>query len=225
MSTRVKYNEQLNEIKQDIVKMGEMVLNEFSLALSALERFDINQAEAVFEADEQVNQIRYVIDQKCVTIIGTQQPMAHDLRVLVSAMSLTVDLERMGDHAKNIAKAIVHAPQNNNSWHIPPELKEMGRLAKHMLEQCIQAYQQENITLAQQIADVDDEVDKLFARLYTHIIQYQADTDSVDQVNEAYQTLRVAQAIERFGDWATNIAERVVYIATGEFEELNMNGH
>jgi phosphate transport system protein len=216
---RGRFDRQLSELRQDIVKMAELVEAELKLALEAIETLDTELVNQVFEADKEINKVRYAIDQQCVTLIGTQQPMAGDLRALVSAMNIIVDLERMGDHAKGIAKAIAHFPEPDN-WTPPPELRQMGNLVIAMMRQVITGYAENNLEVIQQVANEDDEVDKLFAAVFNHVMEKHSKT--WNRVR-AYEILRVAQSLERFGDLTTNIAERVVYIMTGRLAEVNVD--
>lgn len=222
MPVRERFERKLNELRDEILEMGSMVDAELKLALEALEKLDTNLAKEVNEADKAVNAKRFAIEEQCFTLIVTQQPAAKDLRAIVAVMNMIVDLERMGDQTKGIAKVIPHITRHPAE--IPlPELKQMGRMVANMLRESMTAYAHDNVDLAKLVTARDDEVDKLFAQLFTKIMQQMAQTESPPKVEVNYEVLRAAQELERFGDLATNIAERVIYKATGAIHEIKGN--
>jgi len=218
---RERFQRKLNELQDDILKMGSMVEEELDLARQALEKLDLDLATQVFEADVGVNEQRFTIEEKCFELIVTQQPAARDLRGIVAVMNMIVDLERMGDQAKGIAKVIPHIA-TNASGSLPVELRQMGKMVGTMLNESMTAYVNDNIELAQRVADQDDQVDALYARVFTQIMGRMAETKKQKKVEGNYEILRAARELERFGDLATNIAERVIYIVTGQLNEVNI---
>jgi|JFJP01.1.fsa_nt_gi phosphate transport system protein len=222
MSTRERFDRQLEEVRQDVITMGNMVKEQLQLALDALEKLDNGLAETVFVSDKKINKARFALDSKCVAIIGTQQPVAHDLRALVSVMNIIVDLERMGDHAKEIGDAVFHK-RPAHEWAAPPELKEMSGLVMVMLTEVLTAYSNQDINMAQQIIGQDDKVDELFSLIFQRAMERMAKTKHLEKVEARYETLRVAQSLERIADLCTNVAERVIYIMTGELEEVKIH--
>ncbi|MCB0125568.1 MAG: phosphate signaling complex protein PhoU [Caldilineaceae bacterium] len=217
---REQFERQLNELRSDILHMGKLVEEELLLALKALDTLDKALAAQVYEADEEVNRLRFVTEEKCFTIIVTQQPAARDLRAVVSVMNMIVDLERMGDQAKGIAKVIPRLSEREERS-LPPELGQMGEMVINMLRQSMVAYQNDSVGLARFVAAQDDEVDDLFSRVFGNLMQQMAQDSEPDQIKSSYEMLRVARELERFGDLATNIAERVVYRVTGQIQEIN----
>ena len=222
MSTRAYFDEQLAELRTDILEMGRSVGEELDLALAALQTLDLQMAGAVRAADKEINQMRFDVEEQCFGLIATQQPAARDLRTVVTAMNIVVDLERMGDQAKGIAKVIPHL-RKYPGVERPPELAEMGDAVRSMLDQAMTAYADGSVSLAKVVAAQDDAVDTLYARVFGYIMQRMAATAETDHVEAAYELLRVARELERFGDLATNIAERTVYLVTGSFNELNLD--
>jgi phosphate transport system protein len=219
---RDRFDRKLNELRDDILKMGSMVEDELKLALKAYEALDTALAHQVYDADKAVNEMRFVIEEKCFELIVTQQPAARDLRAIVAVMNMIVDMERMGDQAKGIARIIgrlVEHPKRPQ----PPEFKQMGHLVIGMLHQTLTAYAQNDVALAQLVAGQDDEVDALYAQVYTQIMDSMAQTKKADKVQASYDVLRSARELERFGDLATNVAERVIYIVTGKIADTNIN--
>jgi phosphate transport system protein len=217
---REQFERQLNDLRADILQMGQLVEDELLLALQALEALNTEMAAQVYVADEEVNRTRFATEEKCFTIIVTQQPAARDLRAVVSVMNIIVDLERMGDQAKGIAKVIPRLKERNDRP-LPPELAQMGEMVINMLRQSMLAFQNESVGLARFVAAQDDDVDELFARVFGKLMQQMADDNEPDDIKSSYEMLRVARELERFGDLATNIAERVIYRVTGQMQEIN----
>lgn len=219
---REKFERKLLDLRDDILKMGSRVDEELQLALQAFNEQDVDLAHRVHQVDKEVNAMRFAIEEKCLTLIATQQPAASDLRIIVAVMNMIVDLERMGDQAKGIAKVIPHMvtvpPQPQ-----PLELGKMGELVATMLIDVMDAYANNDIQLAQEVGDRDTEVDKLFAKVFHQIMHQMADTKNPDKVETNYELIRVARELERFGDLATNIGERIIYQVTGSFDEINID--
>lgn len=221
MPPRAFFDRMLDELRDDILSMGSRVEAELHLALEALEELSLEKAQEVRAADKLVNKARFDIEEKCFTLIVTQQPAARDLRTVVTAMNIIVDLERMGDQAKGIAKVIPHVLKNPDQSS-PPQLHEMGISVGNMLNQVMIAYAHGNVDMARLVAKQDDDVDALYAKVFTAIMDKMAETANTDKVEAAYELLRVARELERFGDLATNIAERTIYLVTGSLEEVNV---
>ena len=220
MQMRERFMRKLNELRDDILKMGGMVDEELKLALEALEKLDVGLARKVYEADKAVNAMRFAIEEECFTLIATQQPAARDLRAIVAVMNIIVDLERMGDQTKGIAKVIPHIMQHPDRTNLP-QLKPMGDTVGLMLRESMTAYAHDNVDLARLVTTQDEEVDRLYAELFAQVMQQMAETENPEKVEASYEVLRAARELERFGDLATNVAERVIYIATGSLHETN----
>jgi phosphate transport system protein len=201
--------------------MGDLVADELALAMNALETLDTDLAQQIFETDKAVNQARYNLENKCTLLIVTQQPAARDLRAIIAVLSMIVDLERMGDQAKGIAKIIPHLVKYP-AHPKPPELKQMGNIAKKMLRDSMTAYADDDVALATSVAEQDNEVDQLYAQTFSQIMTYLADTQNPDRTEATYEVLRAARELERFADLATNLCERVIYIVTGKMDETNI---
>ena len=221
MAIRERFEKRLTELRDEILKMGSMVEEELKLALEALDKLDENLARQVYKADKAVNAMRFEIEEQCFALIVTQQPAAGDLRAIVAVMNMIVDLERMGDQAKGIAKVILHMSRPVNSQLV--ELKQMGSIVGMMLRNSMKAYAQNNVELARLVIPQDDEVDELYAQVFNHLMKQMADTKKQDKVEANYELLRAARELERFGDLATNVAERIIYIATGSVYDSNVD--
>ena len=216
---RTLYEARLQELQRLILDMGMMVEDEFNLALKALYKKKGQLAQRAIEADTNVNARRFEIEEMCYELIATQHPNARDLRVVVAALNIIIDLERMGDKAKAIARMVPLL--EDSKAEPPPEIEEMSKLALIMLKQSMSAYQDSNIELAELVGQHDDTLDHLLDEVLKHVIEQMAATKKQHKVESSYDFLRVAQEIERFGDQATNIAERIIYIATGDFKEFD----
>ena len=218
---RTEFNRALNDLRDDILLMASRVEHELDAALTALADVDIEKAREVYAADRIVNQNRFDIEDRCFALIATQQPAAGDLRLVVAAMSMVVDIERMGDQAKGIAKVVTHLYERTTIPR-PPELVEMGKMVRDMLRRAMQAYAEGNIVLAQTVANSDEDVDHLYGKVFAQMMDYMAAHDSPDEVEAGYEILRSARELERFGDLVTNVAERTIYLVTGSMSELNV---
>lgn len=216
---RTLYEARLEELQRLILDMGVMVEDELKLALKALRKKNARLAQRAVESDADINARRFQIEEMCYELIVTQQPAARDLRVVVAALNIIVDLERMGDKAKGIGRLV---PQlENTKAEAPPQIDEMSELALTMLKQSMSAYQDNNIELAELVGQHDETLDHLYDQVMAHVIEQMAATKKQHKIETSYEFLQVAQELERFGDQATNIAERVIYIATGNFQEFD----
>ena len=222
MNVRAHFDRKLSELRDGILLMGSRVEEELRLALDALATLNTDKAREVYAADRVVNKLRFEIEEKCFSLIVTQQPAARDLRAIMTAMNLIVDLERMGDQAKGIAKVVPHLLRHP-TLERPHELKQMGETVSRMLNQVMLAYANDNVDLARVIARQDDEVDALYAQVFGKVMHQMAQASNPDAVEATYEVLRVARELERFGDLATNVAERIIYLVTGTLEEINVD--
>jgi phosphate transport system protein len=223
MATRKLYDDQLHDLRDKTIALGRMVEDQLKVALGALEKMDTQQAKQVRKTDKSVNAARFAIEEQCTTLIALQQPvLAGDLRVVLAMLYMIVDLERIGDKAKGIAKATLRLAKETD-WTLPAEIKQMGDMVVGLLEQSLQAFAQDNIDLAKYVISREDEVDRIFSRLNTQIIKQELHEQQHDEIAADYQILRVARALERCGDLASNLAERVIYIVTGTVRQVDID--
>jgi phosphate transport system protein len=217
---RTDYAHQLEELQGSIVAMCSMVDKALSRSIKALARQDLALARDVVAGDAAINQQRWSIEEQALLLIATQAPMASDLRRITSAMYIATDLERMADHCAGIAKIVIEIADQ------PPlkplvDLPRMSELAAEMLTDAISAFIALDAEAAQQIAARDDAIDNLYNQVYRELLTYMMADPST--INRATHLLWVAHNIERFGDRATNICERVIFAATGELVEMNVS--
>jgi phosphate transport system protein len=180
-----------------------------------MESMDVEMSKQVSAFDREVNRLRFEIEDRCFVLIATEAPAASDLRLILAATNMIVDLERMGDQAKGFAKA-ARKLRKEPTIHRPAELLQMGELVGSMLDDALRAYAETDIESSRQIAERDAEVDSLYANVFTQIMYMLAQTDDPKRVQIVYSLLRMARELERFGDLVSNFAERSIYLATGE---------
>jgi phosphate transport system protein len=206
------------EIKDAILRMGSMVSERILRAIEALENHDPDAATAIITTDGEVNAIQEQVNTLVVQAIAREQPVARDLRYLMALDHVAYDLERMGDHASSVAKQArklaPHAPLKDNV-HLP----ELGRLVAQQVRDILAAVVDVDEDRAREIAAKDDAVDELYHAIFADTLELmRADPDNVDP---GARILFAAHYLERTGDRVTNIAEDIVFLATGEVEDLN----
>ena len=214
---RKTFESEIKQVKDDVLLLGSMVEQALVNAVEALKKRDIKAAEKIFQGDRDINKKRFDIENKLMVLIATQQPMAHDLRLLASTMEIISELERMGDYAKGIANINIRM---GDAALLKPliDIPRMAQKGADMLHRSLTAFVNEDVEAAQKIPIEDDEVDALYNQIYrelmTFIIQ---DPKNIERAN---WLLWVAHNLERFADRVTNICERTVFIATGEMAEI-----
>lgn len=212
---RHQFRQTLDELRDQIITMGSYVREELRLAMKALESLDVESAKQVSALDREVNRLRFEIEERCLVLIATEAPAARDLRLIFATVNMIVDLERMGDQAKGIAKAARKLKKEPTITR-PAELQHMGTLVGEMLDDALRAYAEGDLEVSRAIADRDDEVDTVYANVFTQIMYLLAQTDDPDRVRVVYSLLRTARELERLGDLVSNFAERSIYLVTGE---------
>lgn len=218
-SLRAAYDRAFAKIQDDILKMGTMVDQAIFNSVEALKNRDQVRAQEVIDADEHINDLRFTVEEAVLALIATQQPAASDLRAVVAAMNIVVEMERMADHASGIAKTVIlmgDEPLLKPLIDIP----RMADLSRQMLSDCLQAYIDRKAGKAKDIAMQDDEMDRYYKAVFDELVEIMA--DKPDSVERATYLLWCAHNLERISDRVTNIAERVVFVNTGDMEELNL---
>ena len=206
------------EIKDNVLRLGSMVSDQISRAIEALETHDAELALGVIASDGRLNEAQRLITALTARTIATQQPVARDLRFLLALDHVAYDLERMGDHASSVAKQarkLAPQPTLEGNGH----LTEMGRLTAHLVKEVLRALVDQNEALAREVAAQDDDVDRLYHATFAEMLDLMR--ASPDNVDRGARVLFAAHYLERIGDRVTNIAEDVVFLATGEIEDLN----
>ncbi len=216
--SRDSLDRELREIKDYVLRMGSLVEDAIREALAALVEHDADRALAVITGDRRINEMQRSVSTLVTTTIATQQPVARDLRFLLTIDHVSYELERMGDHAGSVAKQVRKlAP-------LPPlkayvDLPELAELAAQLVHGVLRALVDVDQDEARRVAAKDDQIDELYHRTFDEVLDLmRADPDNVDR---GARLLFAAHYLERIGDRVTNIAEDVVFLATGEIEDLN----
>lgn len=220
MRVRSGLDRQLRMLQDEVLVMGGMVEKSIARALDALTRRDMEAAEQVIKEDDYIDSKRFEIEEMCIDLIATQQPMARDLRILVSMLHITVELERMGDYAEGIAR--INLLMGDEPLLKPLiDVPRMAEKATGMLRRSLESLVNRDTVTALQVCNDDDEVDNLYDQVYRELLLYMIQDPKT--IQRATYLLWVAHDLERIADRATNIAERVVYLVTGKMEEINVS--
>jgi len=218
MTLRTNFTAELQHLQTEILALGSMVDKAIGRSVDALKRLDHTEARRIIQADKDINARRFAIEEQAVQLIAMQQPMASDLRCIVAALNIIVDLERMGDYAEGIAK-IVLMHQDVPLLKPLVDIPLMAEKAQDMLRRSLDAYIRRDADLARAIADEDDEVDRLYEQVYRELISLMVQDPS--NFDRATWLMWVSHNLERCADRVTNICERVVFEVTGRMEEIN----
>ena len=206
------FHDELDKLKGSLVAMAGHAERLVQTAVEALLERDTEKAAAVIEGDNDIDELELRIDDIAINLLALQQPMAKDLRLITMAMKISNDLERVGDHAVNIAEA-VHYLTKAPPFPVLPEIEEMTRVANDMLAQSLDAFIRSDNALAREIVHLDDRVDELhennFRILLTHMME------DPRKITAGMDLLLVSGNLERIADLATNISEDVVYMVEG----------
>ena len=211
--THRHFHEELADVRARLVTMSGAAETALALAVDALLSHDEEKAHRVILGDREIDIREVDIEQRCISLLALQQPMARDLRMLTSAMRIANDLERVGDHAVNIAQSATRVSKARPI--VPePEIVEMARLTRHMLGDAIDAFIRGDATAGREICRRDDQVDALnrsvFRILLTHMME------NPQMISSGMELLLVSRNLERVADLATNVAEGVVFLVEGK---------
>lgn len=216
---REYYRQKLGEVQEDLVRMGYQVAEALDSVSKALENWDVDLAWKIIAGDELIDRGQVHLEETALLLMATQQPLATDLRILLSVISIASELERMGDYVKGIAKGILRAVKTPKLLDIPAELHEMCRQDQFMLRTCLSAFTERDAAVAYKLSEADDTVDQLRVSVNAALVQ-QMKSDP-DIVECALEIQHIVHNLERLADRTTNIAERVIFVVTSKFEELN----
>lgn len=216
--TRTHYEKQLQSLQDELLVLGSMVSKALLDSLDILKRQDLDAARQLIVSDRVVNRKRFKIEDDCLTLIATQQPMARDMRLLAAVLEISSELERIGDYAKGIGRITLYIgkqPLVKPLVHLP----QMCTIVVEMLRSSLDAFVSQDVTAARQIPKRDDEVDDLYNTVNRELIQIiMANPSSIDNANYLSWA---AHNLERAADRTTNICERIIYTVTGELVEID----
>jgi phosphate transport system protein len=217
MRLRSDFQKNLKNIQDDILLMGSMISEAIAKSIEAVKNRDVVLANVVIKNDAQINKKRFDIEENCVQLINTQQPVAGDLRTLIAALNIIVDLERIGDYAKGIARIAVEL---GDEPLLKPliDIPRMADKAIDMLRRSLKAYINLDAEMARGIAQEDDEIDDLYDQIYRELLFFMVSDSKA--ITRSTRLLWIAYNLERTGGRISNICERVVYLVTGKMEEI-----
>ncbi len=216
--TRETFDEQLKALEQDILGMGALVDRAIDLSVEALAKRDIELSRRVIREDEAINQAQHDIEERCLVLIATQQPLASDLRVIFAIANIATELERMADHAKGIGQiGVMMGPREPLKPLV--DIPRMAKKARWLLERELEAFVNRDVELARSLGSEDDEVDRLYDQVFRELLIFMMDDPRT--ITRATYLLWVAHNLERTADRAINIGERVVFLVEGRVEEHN----
>lgn len=215
MVPRVEFNKDMQSLHQEIIRMGAMVEQAISHAVSAVIEMDTEKAKNVIAGDDAIDEMERVINRHCVEIIARQQPVARDLRDVTSTLKLITDLERIADHAGDISELVLSLSSCKNRIAFPYDIASIIQMAQNMLKGSLEAYVERDEKKAHDIILSDDKVDELYNRLKAYLVHLM----SVDAQNVAQlvDLLLISKYAERIADHAQNVAEWVVYYIQGRY--------
>lgn len=217
MGQRETFQKQLREAKDDILIMGSIVEKALGRAVEALKKRDLTLAHQIMAEDAKINEKRFGIENKCIELVATQQPVATDLRIIVAILNIVTELERIGDYAVGIAKIVIMIGDE------PPlkplvDIPRMSEITIEMIRDSLKSFIEADEKAAMQVVSMDNVVDNLYDQVFRELLTFMmADHKTI---NRATRLIWVAHNIERAADRATNICERVIYAVTGKMEEI-----
>jgi phosphate transport system protein len=215
---RETFERELYKLQDEILILGDMVEQAVRESIEALECRDHEAARRIYADDQRINEKRYAIEQECIGLIATQQPMARDLRLLAAVLEIITELERIGDYAKGICRIILLL---GNEPLVKPlvDIPKMADIGLDMLHRSLTAFIARDAEAARAIPVEDDQVDALYNQVYRELIEIMiADPHVVDRAN---LLMWAAHNLERLADRVTNICERIVFVVTGEITEMD----
>ena len=218
MEIRSAFHKKLREIQDDILIMGSMVSKATLLAIEALQKRDLAMANQIIADDKKINRKRFDIEEKCIQLIATQQPMASDLRTIVSVLNIITELERIGDYAEGNAKITIMI---GNEPPLKPlvDIPRMAEKTADMLNRSLTAFINHDADAAIKISAEDDFIDNLYDQVFRELLTFMAEDPKT--ITRATRLIWVTHNLERSADRVTNICERVVFMVTGKMEESN----
>ena len=217
IKSRSILDKELNHLQTNVIRLSSMVQESIQRAMYALENRDIDLANRIIAYDNSVNELRYALEQECLQIIATQQPAARDLRMVLAVIHIVVELERIGDHAAGIA-ALVKRMEEDDAIDSLHQLPKMATRVVEMIQATTDAFINQDDAAAYATIALDNKVDKLYRKLFRKTVKEMVDDD---YIRRATFLMWVGHDLERIGDRATNIAERVIFMVTGKYIEVD----
>ncbi len=216
---RTHFDMELAQLNESVLDMGSRARQAVAASVRALMDNDPDLAAEVVAGDMVINDLRFRIEKQCYALLVMEQPVARDMRTIVAALSIANELERVGDHGKRIAK--LQRRQENIMGSIPLSgIDRMCEVSLKLIDRALQAYATRDVEAARQVCKDDDQVDALYKQTFNITLSYML--ENVKAIGPGTYLIQVGHELERVGDRATNIAERVIYAQTGELIDLNV---
>ena len=218
MSVREKFDFELKSAQEELISLSNMAVNALNKSMEALISQNVDAALEVIEDDKEINQLEEYINDRVILLIAKQSPVATDLRRLIVTIKVASDMERVGDYAVNIAKETIRI----GSQELLPQIgqiQQMQKLAVAMLRQVIDAFVEEDVVKAKEMAELDDQVDELYGDVIRKLMR--AGGENPDRLSQITQLAFISRYMERSADHATNIAEQLFYLVRGQHYDLN----
>jgi len=216
---RELFSQKIQQIKDEILLLGSMVEQATLDSVTAFKHRDLEAAKTIIEDDQSINDKRFAIENAIMILFATQQPLAHDLRLLSAMLLISNELERMGDYAKGVAHNAIRLGISDIPIPIR-DIEKMAELGVNMLHRSLSAFVNENLELARKIPEEDDLVDDLFNKSYRSIVNVMVSNPTM--IDDASFLLWVVHNLERFADRTVNICERTLFIVSGEMMEMDI---
>ncbi len=220
MEMSAEFKKGFQEIQDKVLKMGDMVTREISRSIEALKARNLKMAHQIIADDDKIDELRFTIEDKCIELMGMPKLTIADRRIIVAVLSISTELERIGDYAGGIAKIVVMIGDE------PPlkpliDIPRMGELIVEMINESLKSFVEHNVDLAKHVITMDSSVDGLYDQVFRELLTFMMVDPKT--INRATRLIWVAHNLERAADRVTNICERVVFTVTGKMEELEVS--
>jgi phosphate transport system protein len=222
MTIRRVFLEELEKLNNDVIKMGSLLEHSINQVVTALKSMDSVLADQIIEDDDLIDELEQTIEQDCINIIARQQPVARDLRRVTSIMRIIADIERIADHCSDISKYIIKL-SSHNPIQMPGNILHMIDEMKKMVKDAIDSFVSEDVEKARKVMASDDKVDQLFADITEELVI--AMKHNTDSLHAYVDYLMIIKYLERMADHATNVAEWITFISTGNLSESMLGNH
>ena len=219
MTARLSFEHELQLLKENLIEMGQLIEAAIEKTLQAFQTQDEPLAKEIIEGDRNINDIEKTIEARCLSLILKQQPVARDLRIVTSALKVVTDMERIGDHAADIAELIIRE-KRVHIYELVKHIPEMGAVAKDMVHESVDAFTSLNVDKAREVMKMDDVVDDLFDKVKEEVANLLRSTN--EHVDQCVDILMIAKYFERIGDHAVNICEWTEFHETGSVNNIRI---
>jgi len=217
---RESFCKYIKDLEKDVMDMGEMVIAAINRSIAALKGRNVDEAKRIIEDDMLINKKRWDLEEKCINLIATQQPVASDLREIIAILSIVTELERIGDYAEGVGKIVI---MYGDEPPVKPliDIPRMAEKAVDMLKKSLDAFLKRDAKAATAVCSEDDNVDLLYEQVYRELLAYMLENPKT--ISRATYLIWTAHNLERIADRVTNICERIVFLVTGTMTEVNVS--